>query len=257
MLKSRIISIFFLAAFVVAGAGFVRGNWSMAVPIITVVLFVLAKVYGSFFIASNFYLKVLCTGDKNEKRIAITFDDGPVVGATDRILKTLREKNIKATFFCIGRNVANSASLVKQIDEEGHLVGNHTFEHGKWFDLQSPTKMYAELKKTNEVIAGAIGKTPKLFRPPYGVTNPNLAEAVIAGNYQTIGWSVRSFDTISKSKNKLWKRVTRNLKGGDIVLFHDRCESTIELLPDFIDYVSNKGLKVVPLDQLLNIKPYA
>ena len=257
MLRNKVISLFFLLAFVVAGLGFVNGNWSTAVPIAVIFLFLLTKFYGSFFIASNFYLKTLCRGDRNKKSIAITFDDGPMSGSTDRVLKVLKEKNVKATFFCVGKNIASAETLLKQIDADGHLIGNHSFAHGKWFDLQSTAKMYEELKKTNEAISAVINKTPKLFRPPYGVTNPNLAGAVYTGNYQTIGWSVRSFDTISKNKSKLWNRITRNLQGGDIVLFHDRCENTIELLPDFIDYVDRVGLKVVPLDQLLNVKPYA
>lgn len=257
MLKGRIISIIFLASFIIAGAGFVSGSWSMVVPIVVMLLFVVAKIYGSFFIASNFYLNALCNGDREEKSIAITFDDGPVPGSTDRILKILNEKNVKSTFFCIGKNIASAESLLKQIDADGHLIGNHTFDHGKLFDLLSTKEMAAELGKTNEVISHAINKKPKLFRPPYGVTNPNLAKAVNAGNFQTIGWSVRSFDTVSKDQAALWNSVTKKLKGGDIVLFHDRCEATIELLPRFIDHVSDAGLKIVPLDQLLKVKPYA
>lgn len=256
MLKGKVISIFFLTAVVVAGGGFLFGNWPLASPLGIALLFVLVKIYGSFFIASNFYLKTFCKGNRGENVIAITFDDGPVKGSTDRILKILKEKNVRATFFCIGKNIIDSELLVMQIDAEGHLIGNHSFEHGKWFDLQSSAKMEEELTKTNDVISRVISKKPRLFRPPYGVTNPNLAKAV-GENFQTIGWSVRSYDTVSMDKNKLWNRVTKRLKGGDIVLFHDRCEATIELLPKFIDYVFEVGLKIVPLDQLLKLKPYA
>jgi peptidoglycan/xylan/chitin deacetylase (PgdA/CDA1 family) len=245
-----------LATIVVAAVGFVNGYWTVLVPMAIGLLFLILKIYGSFFISSNFYLNALCRGDRSSNSIAITFDDGPTLGGTDRVLQILKEKNVKATFFCIGRNVANVEWLLRQMDADGHLIGNHTFNHAKWFDLQSPEKMREELVKTDDAISLAINKKPKLFRPPYGVTNPNLARAVGDG-YQTIGWSVRSFDTASKDKNRIWKRVTKKLKGGDIVLFHDRCEITIELLPKFIDHVSNAGLKIVPLDQLLRLKPYA
>lgn len=256
MLRSRIISTIFFVVIVGAGVGFVRGYWSLIVPMVIGLLFFIAKIYGSFFISSNFYLKALCSGDRSGNSIAITFDDGPTPGATDRVLQILKERNVKATFFCIGKNAANAESFVRQMDADGHLIGNHSFNHGKWFDLQSHEKMQDELIKTDEAISAAINKKPKLFRPPYGVTNPNLAKAV-GDHYQTIGWSVRSFDTASKDRDRIWKRITKKLRGGDIVLFHDRCEITIELLPEFIDHVANAGLNIVPLDQLLKLKPYA
>ncbi|HTH56367.1 MAG TPA: polysaccharide deacetylase family protein [Cyclobacteriaceae bacterium] len=255
-MRKRIISVGSLIAFVVAGGGFVAGYWSMTVPSVVILGFLFFKVYGSLFIASNFYIRTFCKGDRNGGSIAITFDDGPEPENTVRILKILKEKNVKATFFCIGKKVRDAKSLVRQINEEGHLIGNHSFNHGKWFDLQSAQKMREELKMTDDAIALAISKKPKLFRPPYGVTNPNLAAAV-RDDYQAIGWSIRSYDTVSSDKDKLWKRVTKKLKGGDVVLFHDRCEATIEMLPRFIDHVSEVGLRIVPLDQMLNVKPYA
>jgi peptidoglycan/xylan/chitin deacetylase (PgdA/CDA1 family) len=97
---------------------------------------------------------------------------------------------------------------------------------------------------------------PRFFRPPYGVTNPNLARAIRKGSYVTMGWSVRSFDTITPDTEKLFNRVTKQLKGGDVILFHDYCESTIAILPRLLDHINNIGLKVVRLDELLNEKGY-
>jgi peptidoglycan/xylan/chitin deacetylase (PgdA/CDA1 family) len=140
--------------------------------------------------------------------------------------------------------------------EQGHLVGNHTFYHGKLFDLKSAGKMSEELTRTDEAIEKTIGVRPRFFRPPYGVTNPNLASAIRKGNYVTMGWSVRSFDTITPDTEKLFNRVTKQLKGGDVILFHDYCESTIAILPRLLEHVNNIGLKVVRLDALLNENAY-
>ena len=84
-----------------------------------------------------------------------------------------------------------------------------------------------------------------------------VARAIVNGGYKTIGWSVRSFDTTTKDREALFSRVTKSLKSGDIVLFHDYCTLTLEILSDFITYVHKHGLKIVRVDQLLNEKAYA
>jgi peptidoglycan/xylan/chitin deacetylase (PgdA/CDA1 family) len=256
MLKGNIIKTILAFGVLVLISGAFIWNWSAWLAVGFLLFSIIVQVYGSVFINSGFFIRTICRGDKNQNAIALTFDDGPVSGKTERILEILKEKNVKASFFCIGKNVSTNETIAKQMDEEGHLIGNHSYHHGKWFDLQSKDSMHDELAQTDKAIFDAVKKYPAFFRPPYGITNPNLAGAVKQGSYETIGWSVRSFDTISKSKEKLWNRVTNNLKSGDIVLFHDYCDITIEMLPDFIDHVSKVGLKIVRLDELINKKPY-
>jgi peptidoglycan/xylan/chitin deacetylase (PgdA/CDA1 family) len=113
-----------------------------------------------------------------------------------------------------------------------------------------------ELADTDEAIRSAIGQTPRFFRPPYGVTNPMIARVVNRKQYTAVGWSVRSFDTVTDDRAKLLERVTRSLKGGDVVLFHDHCESTLEILPAFFEHVSRLGLKIVRIDELIGEKAY-
>jgi peptidoglycan/xylan/chitin deacetylase (PgdA/CDA1 family) len=141
------------------------------------------------------------------------------------------------------------------LHDDGHIVGNHSFYHHWNFDLLSSKKMRAELLQTDDAIKAVLGVQPRYFRPPYGVTNPNLAMA-IGNDYRAIGWSVRSFDTVIKDPVKLMKRVTKNLKGGDIVLFHDHSEVMHKILPDFIKHVELIGLKIVRLDKLIDESPY-
>lgn len=254
---NRILTSVFLLVLLTATVGFLLWHWSIWIFFIILMLFLSVKIYGSIFIDSNFYIQTKCHANRNRNAISITFDDGPKEINTERILDILKIKSIKATFFCIGKNMERLPSVTKRMDDEGHLIGNHSFEHGRFFDLQSASSMKEELSKTSSAIFKITSKKPKLFRPPYGITNPNLACAVNDGSYETIGWSIRSFDTISQNRNRLWKRITRNLKPGDIVLLHDYSDLTIELLPDFIDHVAAIGLKIVRLDELLNIKPYA
>lgn len=213
--------------------------------------------YGSYFVQSQFYMKTVCEADTAEKQIALTFDDGPLDGYTTRILSILHRYNVKATFFCTGKNAAAHTSLLKQIHQQGHIIGSHSFSHSFWFDLFSAKKMKADLWQLHVLFKTALGVDVQWFRPPYGVTNPNLKKAVAAMGYTAIGWNVRSMDTVAKKEEKLLKKLKQSLKPGAIFLFHDTMAVTIKILPQFIFYAQEQGYKVMPLDKLLNLQPYA
>src|SRR5690606_10222065 len=142
-------------------------------------------------------------------------------------------------------------------DAEGHVVGNHSYHHGFHFDWKSSRAMAQELEETNKAIAGIIGKEPKLFRPPYGVTNPNLAKAVKAMDMYSIGWNIRSFDTKAKDPEKLLQSIVSRLKGGDIILFHDTMPVTKQILTELIIQARKKGFTFARVDKLLDIDAYA
>jgi peptidoglycan-N-acetylglucosamine deacetylase len=235
-------------------------DWQSTIPLISYgaifTIYLLINVWGTLFVSSNFFLLAKCKAPVTSGSIAITFDDGPIAENTERALEILKKHNAKATFFCIGKNVKDLPEIAKRIHEEGHLIGNHSYYHGTMFDLQSTKKMKTELIETNQIIKQTIGFSPKFFRPPYGITNPMLANAVKELNFVTMGWSVRSFDTIAKDKEKLFTRITKNLKAGDIILLHDRCDITIEILPELLAYIKGVGLKVQSLDKLLGEKAY-
>ncbi len=224
--------------------------------IILILSYLIIHIAGSIFLSMQFFLPAKFKGRAESNAIAITFDDGPVPGKTEKILEILSQHKIHASFFCIGNRVDDHPALVKRIYNEGHLLANHSYWHGKTFDLQSSLKIEKELMDTDVALKKTIGLTPRFFRPPYGVTNPMVARAVKKRGYETIGWSVRSFDTIIHDSSALMKRVTKSLKAGDMILFHDYCEVTIEILPALLDHINKLGLKIVRVDELLNERAY-
>jgi peptidoglycan/xylan/chitin deacetylase (PgdA/CDA1 family) len=191
-----------------------------------------------------------------ENNIAISFDDGPASEYSPQILDILNENQVHAAFFCIGKNISGKEELFRRYHGEGHLIGNHSYSHGTWFDLLSSRKMLMDLKQMDEAMQGLIGLRPRFFRPPYGVTNPSLRKAVVDGDYMAIGWTIRSLDTVIRNKQKLLNCVLNSLRPGSIILFHDTSPTTASILPEFIREARALGFKIIRLDKLLNLDPY-
>ena len=257
MLRFNIITVIFIVLLLALfGIHFFYG-FPYYLYVILVALYAFALVYGSYNVRSNFYVKTISSAKTPQKQIAISFDDGPAKDFTPQILQILKEHEVKAAFFCIGKRIAENEQLLKQVHEEGHIIGNHSYSHDLWFDLFSSKKMNEDLQMMNAVTEKAIGKKPKLFRPPYGVTNPNLKKAIQQGRFVTIGWNIRSMDTVIKDAPKLLIKVTASLKPGAVVLFHDTSKSTLDILSTFIKQARENGYEIVRLDKLLNLEPYA
>ncbi len=257
MLKAKTVNIIFLAILLLMIAMNFAINFSGWWYAVLVIVYLNIQVYGASVLSAEFFLPVKYMGDRNSNEIAITFDDGPIPVMTERILDVLNTHKVPAAFFCIGNRVHDYPALIMRMHEAGHLVGNHSYWHGAMFDLQSPDKIAKELADTDVAIQKAINKKPNFFRPPFGVTNPMVAAAVKRRGYKTIGWTVRSFDSMTKNGNALLDRVTRSLKGGDVILFHDYSTATLEMLPAFLEQVAILGLKIVRVDELLKEKAYA
>lgn len=216
--------------------------------------YLLVLAAGSFFIGWNFYMRsqnklpLLRIGFQQAqfqvahrgKEVALTFDDGPAA-TTATVLDTLAREKVKATFFLIGKNISGNEALVKRMADEGHTIGNHSFNHAANFDWQSAAAMQQELEQTNAAIEAVTGTPVSLFRPPYGVTNPNLAKAVSHTGLRSIGWNLRSMDTVAKDGNALLKKIVRQTRPGSIILLHDRCAVTAEILPALITELRKKG----------------
>jgi peptidoglycan/xylan/chitin deacetylase (PgdA/CDA1 family) len=257
MLTFRNTNIFFIILLALLIWADVRFGIAWYVYVIMAFVYLNVLFYGCYYVGSNFFIKIVCSIKTDKKVIALSFDDGPDNTNTPQIVNLLAQNGITATFFCIGNKIADSKELLVQIDKEGHIIGNHSFSHHFWFDMFSKKEMSADMAMMDDAVVQTIGKTPKLFRPPYGVTNPNLKNAIIAGNYTPVGWSARSLDTVAKDPQKLLQKVVAKIKPGAIFLFHDTSNVMLAILPDFIKHVKSSGYEIIRLDKMLNLQAYA
>jgi peptidoglycan/xylan/chitin deacetylase (PgdA/CDA1 family) len=176
---------------------------------------------------------------------------------TDAVLSVLEEEGVKATFFLIGSKIKEQEQLVRRIVEGGHIVANHSWRHNGTFPLASAKKVGQELDWTVAEIERVTGKKPKLFRPPFGVTNPIIGRVSQSKGLVTIGWNVRSLDTVSSTPRKnVLQRIMNGIVPGSVILLHDRCEGADALLRDLIAELNKADYKIVPLDKLLDIQAY-
>ncbi|MBS1586815.1 MAG: polysaccharide deacetylase family protein [Bacteroidetes bacterium] len=251
----KLSSILFVILLITFDAAYFFAGASVWWVVILFVVYIHSLVLGAIYIQWNFYIKSF-NKSTNQGLIALTFDDGPGT-ETAAILDILKAQSVPATFFSIGKNVAAHPELVKRWYDEGHTIGNHSFNHGFNFDWQSSKAMARELQETNDAIKRITGKSPVLFRPPYGVTNPNLARAVKKTGMYSIGWNVRSFDTTAKDPKQLLDRILNRLQGGDIILLHDSMPITREILTELIVRARQKGFTFARVDQMFDIEAYA
>lgn len=248
------ITIAFFAMMSILIVLFLQTDISIWWLVVLAVIYVHLLVLGAIYIRWSFYVHSYDKGNNN-KWIALSFDDGPA-NETAPILDILKQHQVPATFFSIGKNAIANKEMIKRWDEEGHLIGNHSYHHGFNFDWQSTKAMIAEIAQTNAAIQSIIGKSPLLFRPPYGVTNPNLAKAIKACGMKSIAWNIRSFDTKAKKKEQLLQNILKQIKGGDIILLHDSMTITREILTDLIIQAQQMGFTFVRIDQMLDLKAY-
>jgi peptidoglycan/xylan/chitin deacetylase (PgdA/CDA1 family) len=225
--------------------------------VVLICWFILTLI-GSFNIKWNYHLESLnCDHKIQENQVAITFDDGPNNEFTPQVLNLLKRYNANATFFCIGKHIKENPELLKKIIAEGHVVGNHTYTHDEKFGFFKTKNVIAELLETNTIIKKLTGLETKLFRPPFGVTNPRIKKAIFGTDLQSIGWSVRSLDTTSKSSRSIIKSIQKKVKKGDVILLHDTSSKSIEVLEQLLVILKEKQMESVTVSTLFNIKAYA
>ena len=228
--------------------------WIIIILALALTLFL---VWASADVGSNIYLKSLCKGATKERVMTLTFDDGPDEEMTPKVLDVLKRYNVKATFFLIGAKVDKNPEIARRIVAEGHIVANHTYSHSGLFPLSSGEIVMQELQRCNDSIKSAVGRSPMLFRPPFGVTNPIIGRAVNAVGLRTIGWSIRSLDTVKgESRDAIRRKVVAKIHPGAIILLHDRCEDADKLLESIIVSAREQGYDFVGLDKMLNIDIY-
>jgi len=219
--------------------------------------------YGTFLlivstnIRLNFFVYALHFNPYEEDdRIALTFDDGPVEN-TLRILEILDKYHVKASFFCIGKNIEKHPEVFKLILEKGHFVGNHTYTHTRTMGFLSTAKLIEEIKKCDEICLETGGVKPLTFRPPFGIINPQTKKALEITGHRVIGWNVRSYDAIINSEKLILNRILSKIKPGDVILMHDTNEDTVEILEQLLLFLRSNNYRPVRVDTLFKIDAYS
>lgn len=214
------------------------------------------NAFGSARISSNYHVKAFCNNpSEREKKIALTFDDGPSE-FTLEVLALLKKYNAKATFFCIGKNIEKHPEIIKQIIEEGHLLGNHSYSHSKFFDFYNAKQIREEIQKTDALLEKYTSKKINFFRPPYGVTTPSIRRALNITGHKTIGWNIRSLDGGTKNQDLIFNRLIKHISPGGIVLLHDTGKHSVLVLEQFLQFLEQNSYKVISIEELLNLKAY-
>ena len=239
---------------ILVNIGLTTGVWTLIDDeglkwmLITVIqlLFMIIVVVASMNIRWNVFLKSV--NRLQGRKLAITFDDGPHPEHTGQILDLLKSHSVKATFFVVGNKVKDGETLLKRMIEDGHTVGNHSYTHTNRHGFLRTGQVEKEIRWTNKVIQEATGEPVRLYRPPVGVTNPNIARAVKRCKMVSIGWDIRSLDTRIDDVDLLWDRIQKKLRaGGSILLLHDTCKVTVEVLPRVLQYCKDNGIEIVDL----------
>lgn len=232
-------------------------------------------VWASASIRSGVYVRAFCREKTDRKVVYLTFDDGPHPPETERVLDVLRERGARATFFLIGSKVSGNEAVLRRMLEEGHALGLHTYSHAGTFPLLSFDKMLADVNEGKRAVESVAGKKISLFRPPFGVTNPTISKVVRTLGLHTVGWDVRSFDTMfckssehsckqsgysckqsehsckqsgysCKQSGHDWyvpvvERIMKQVRPGSVILLHDRLDGASELLSLLLDSLAASG----------------
>lgn len=191
-------------------------------------------------------------GSRNEKYLALTFDDGPHPKETDEVLDVLKKYNVKATFFIAGKHANWYSEPLKRASKEGHEIGNHTFNHPDISNLTNQ-QLEEEIVKCEEILIKVTGKKPNLFRPPYGSYRQNeLAQIAKKLGYKVVLWTtVDAKDWKNSGAQSISDTIVNNAKNGDIILLHDYAtENTVEALDILIPLMQKKGYEFVTVSEL-------
>ena len=226
---------------------------SFWVYLLCFLLFSAIVIWGSFEISLDYFVKSFTHKRTKIKEVALTFDDGPTE-FTPKFLDILKENNIKATFFCIGKQIEKHPKIFQRIIAEGHSIGNHTYSHSNNTGFLSTEKMIDEIEKCDEAILKLGNKSTNLYRPPFGVTNPNIAKAIKKTNKKSIGWNIRSLDTVINDEKKIYRKITKNLKKGSIILLHDTSEKTYNVLVDLLLFLEREKYSTFVIENELTTK---
>lgn len=204
------------------------------------------------------YADTFKTNGPSTKQVALTFDDVPDPRFTGQVLDVLKKYKVRATFFVVGSRAEKHPDLVKRMVKEGHVIGNHSYNHPEFSKL-SMTAFRRQILRTGDIIQRLTGYTPKMIRPPYGDINEEQLRWARKQRYSIVNWNVDSLDWKGLPKEKVKHNILAAVKPGSIVLQHagggtgSNLKGTVEALPEVIEELRNQGYDLVTLDEMLKL----
>lgn len=195
-------------------------------------------------------------GNAFGNRVALTYDDGPSPGVTEKVLEELAKRNLRATFFMIGKKAKAYASLAKEVADAGHEVANHTFTHPNLAKL-SQSRVEDEIERAQQAIAEATGQEPQWFRPPYGAFHRKRQGPIPLENGLGVAyWSVDPRDWSRPGRQQIIDRVVGQSFPGSIILLHDLHFQTASATGELLDGLQEKAYSLSTLTSFVGL-PYA
>ncbi|MBN2040520.1 MAG: polysaccharide deacetylase family protein [Spirochaetes bacterium] len=224
--------------------------------VIPILFFLAVCGVAPFLPGSGFFLPVTSRGSRKKKAIALTFDDGPDPSVTPEVMKLLSKYSIQATFFVTGKNASRNPEIIHEILNQGHTIGNHSYDHDPVLMFRSKNELYQDIVKTQQVLSG-FSINAYAFRPPAGITNPRLRKVLLELGMHCINFSCRAFDAGNRRITSLAVKILRKVKSGDIILLHDisplNKNDINKLLNEFEELISGlkeKKIDIIPLADL-------
>jgi len=250
-----------ILAFTICFESFLLFPWLRTVFAVAVLLLLGVFVYGVACIRSGFFGKVYFRAFNEDRRIALTFDDGPDPALTPDVLDMLDCFGYKATFFVVGRNAEKYPDIVRRAHDAGHIVACHDLTHKNTSNFRMTDSAARDIGEAASIIEKIIGKKPLLYRPPAGLLNPHIIKALKRLGMSCIGWSERVRDSGNRRKNRIFL-LYKMAKPGSVILLHD-CLPVPDNKPVFLEQleklfisIREKGLNPVGLDEMFSIRAY-
>ena len=181
------------------------------------------------------------------KKIALTFDDGPHPRYTEQLLDGLKERNVVATFFVTGENAQNYPNIIRREQDEGHLIGNHTYSHIQLTSGNRET-FREELVKTNEILENITGEKVSFVRPPYGSWDKSFEKEL---NMFPVLWNIDPLDWCSHNAECIAAKVVEKAGDGDIILMHDYYDTSVTAALEVVDVLQKRGFQFVTVEEIL------
>lgn len=199
----------------------------------------------------GFYYAKLIRGNPSQKRIALTFDDGPHPKYTRELLAILKKYNVKATFFVVGMMAERNPDLVRLELKEGHLIGNHTYHHVNLTRIPD-SEIPVEWQACTDVLKSILGRSIGFARPPGGDYDSIVIKAAMSRGLTTVLWTDDPGDYASPGDKVIATRVLDRVSNGGIILLHDGIQQTVDVLPQIIQTLKKKGFKFVTVDKMIS-----